>query len=181
MNKFVRSLLTEWRRLELPFKNETIVVAVSGGADSTSLVLALSELKQRKKLDLNFVIAHFNHNLRGRESENDSQFVKALAAKLEFENETDIWDVRSRGNLEQNARLARYEFLGRVAEKHDAFGILLAHTKNDQAETLLLNLIRGCGLDGLAGMPAVRETETTRPQPPNETTTPTIPQKIAAR
>ncbi len=159
MHKFTRNLLTEWRKLELPFSDETIIIAVSGGADSVSLALALHDLKTRKKLNLNFVIAHFNHNLRGIESENDAEFVKKLAEKLEFESV--IKNPKSKiqnqtGNLEQNARNARYEFLSEVAEQYQAYAILTAHTQNDQAETFLLNLIRGSGIEGLAGMKAKR-------------------------
>jgi tRNA(Ile)-lysidine synthase len=157
MQKFIRNLLTEWRKLELPFSDKTIIVAVSGGADSVSLALALHELKERKKLKLNFVIAHFNHNLRGLESEKDAKFVENLAEKLKFEFALKITNPKSKiqnqkGNLEQNARNARYEFLSEIAQKYDAYAVLTAHTRNDQAETLLLNLIRGSGLSGLSGM-----------------------------
>ena len=65
MNDFCRKLITEWRKLVLPVADETIIVAVSGGADSTALAVALHELKERKKLNLRFVAAHFNHDLRG--------------------------------------------------------------------------------------------------------------------
>jgi tRNA(Ile)-lysidine synthase len=153
--------LTEWRKLGLPFTDKTFVLAISGGADSVSLALALNELRNRKKLNLRFVLAHFNHNLRGEESFQDENFVEDLAQKLEFElvvglqnSETKI--VNQKGNLEQNARAVRYEFLNETAEKLKADGILTAHTLNDQAETFLLNLIRGSGLDGLGGMKPIR-------------------------
>jgi tRNA(Ile)-lysidine synthase len=155
MNKFVRNLLTEWRKLNLPLADEAIVVAVSGGADSVSLALALHNLRERKKLNLNFIIAHFNHNLRGIESDKDAEFVKDLAEKLNFKFQISNFKSNlknQKGNLEQNARNVRYEFLQHLAENELAFAILTAHTKNDQAETLLFNLIRGSGLDGLAGM-----------------------------
>lgn len=162
MHKFVRNLLTEWRRLELPFSDKTIIVAVSGGADSVSLALALHNLKTHQKLNLNFVIAHFNHDLRGIESQKDAEFVKDLAEKLEFKCEIQnskfkIQDLS--GNLEQNARNARYEFLAQVSEKYNSSLVLTAHTQNDQAETFLLNLIRGSGLDGLAGIKPIRPFE----------------------
>lgn len=153
--------MTKWRKLELPFSDKTIIVAVSGGADSVSLALALKELKERKKLNLNFIIAHFNHDLRGVESDKDAEFVKDLAEKLKFvceiqNSKSKIKDQK--GNLEENARNARYEFLLEIAEKYQAFAVLTAHTQNDQAETFLLNLIRGSGLDGLAGIcPARRQ------------------------
>ena len=161
MHNFVRNLLTEWRKLGLPFAVETFVVAVSGGADSVSLLLALHELRNLKKLNFRFVIAHFNHDLRGAESANDVEFVRGLTTKFNFEFACGIQNSASKiqnqnGNLEQNARLARYDFLYETAENLNASGILTAHTLNDQAETFLLNLIRGSGLDGLGGMKPVR-------------------------
>jgi tRNA(Ile)-lysidine synthase len=152
MHKFVRNLLTEWRKLDLPFEGETFVVAVSGGADSVSLAVALDDLRKRKKLNSRFVIAHFNHDLRGEESEKDADFVQDLAQKFCFELVYQKGKVSKKGNLEQNARLARYEFLTETAAILPAGGILTAHTINDQAETFLLNLIRGSGITGLAGM-----------------------------
>ncbi|MGI8640165.1 MAG: tRNA lysidine(34) synthetase TilS, partial [Pyrinomonadaceae bacterium] len=164
MHKFIRNLLTEWRKLGLPFADETFIVAVSGGADSISLLLALHELRNLKKLNLRFVIAHFNHDLRGEESKEDEKFVKKIAGKFNFELACGIQDSKFKiqnqdGNLEQNARNARYKFLTDTAENLHADGILTAHTLNDQAETFLLNLIRGSGLDGLGGMKPIRSRE----------------------
>ncbi len=157
MHNFVRNLLTEWRKLGLPFADETFVAAVSGGADSVSLLLALHELRQLRKLNLRFVIAHFNHDLRGAESAEDVEFVRGLTTKFNFEfvfkiQNSDFKLQDQPGNLEQNARIARYTFLTEIAENLHAFGILTAHTQTDQAETFLLNLIRGSGLAGLGGM-----------------------------
>lgn len=140
----------------MPFADETFVVAVSGGADSISLLLGLRELKKLKKLDLRLVAAHFNHQLRGEESEEDEQFVKNLAGEFGFELALGKKAVEREGNLEQAARTARYNFLIETAEKIKAQGVLTAHTQNDQAETFLLNLIRGSGLEGLGGMKPVR-------------------------
>lgn len=158
MHKFTRSFLTEWRKLKLPFDDETFIVAVSGGADSVSLLLAADELRQAKKLNLNFIAAHFNHDLRGDESEQDAQFVEDLAKRLEIEFVLGkAENLSATGeNLEQAARKARYKFLFEVAEKHQAFGVLTAHTLNDQAETFLMNLIRGSGSGGLGAIKAVR-------------------------
>lgn len=156
MNNFVRNLITEWRSLKLPFEDETFVVAVSGGADSLSLMLALYELRERKKLDHRFVIAHFNHDLRGIESETDEEFVKKLSAEYDFELALAKGKIISKENLEQKARIARYEFLTKTAQNLNAKGVLTAHTLNDQAETFLINLIRGSGLKGLGGMKPFR-------------------------
>ena len=153
MQKFVRNLLTEWRKLELPFADATFVAAISGGADSVSLLLALHELKKLEKLNLRFVIAHFNHNLRGEDSDADEQFVKNLASQFGYELALGKSETRfETGNLEQNARDARYEFLLETAANLDAYAVLTAHTLNDQAETFLFNLIRGSGIEGLGGI-----------------------------
>lgn len=158
MRNFPRNLLTEWRKLDLPFADKTVVVAVSGGADSVSLLLALDELRRGKKLNLRFVAAHFNHNLRGDQSDADEHFVKTLAEKYNFELATGSGATATeKGNVEQNARDARYRFLLETAETLGASFVLTAHTLNDQAETLLFNLIRGSGLDGLGGMSAKRD------------------------
>ena len=157
MHKFVRSLITEWRRLGLPFGGETIVVAVSGGADSLSLLLSLDDLRTRKKLELRIVAAHFNHKLRGHESDADEEFVRQLAIDKDIELAIGHGPIAEKGNVEQNARNARYAFLFQTAKNLNAWGVATAHTMNDQAETFLLNLIRGSGRDGLSGMPPVRE------------------------
>ncbi len=156
MNDFCRKLITEWRKLVLPFADETIIVAVSGGADSTALAVALHELKERKKLNLRFVAAHFNHDLRGEHSEKDELFVRHLTEKLNFELVLGKGKISGVGNLEQNAREKRYQFLYETAENLKASAVLTAHTMNDQAETFLMNLIRGSGIEGLGGMKPVR-------------------------
>lgn len=161
MQKFVRNLLTEWRRLNLPFSDKTIITAVSGGADSTSMASALNDLVKRKKLENNFVIAHFNHKLRGEQSDADAEFVRNLAAQLSFEFILGNAENKPKKNenIEQWARDNRYEFLLKTAEKQNSDIILTAHTINDQAETFLINLLRGSGLDGLSGMKPIRKFE----------------------
>ena len=157
VHQFVRNLITEWRRLDLPFRAATVVAAVSGGADSVSLLLALCELRDRKKLDHRLVAAHFNHGLRDGASDSDEQFVRDLATRLNIELTVGRASVLSdKGNLEQNARRARYDFLRKTAENLGALAVVTGHTINDQAETVLMNLIRGSGPDGLAGMRPVR-------------------------
>ena len=156
VHSFVRNLITEWRRLDLPFADGTIVVAVSGGADSISLLLGVDDLKRRKKLDLRVVVAHFDHRLRP-DSRSDFEFVRDLASKYKMELAHGEWHRQPGGNLEQSAREARYAFLLKTAESLQASHVLTAHTMNDQAETVLMNLIRGSGPDGLAGMHVKRE------------------------
>ncbi len=157
MHSFVRNLITEWRKLGLPVENATVVLAISGGADSLSLLLALNDLRIREKLNLRVVAAHFNHKLRGPASDADEEFVKRIASDRGLELAIGHVLIAKAGNLEQNARDARYAFLSQTAANLEAGHILTAHTMNDQAETFLLNLIRGSGIDGLSGMRPVRE------------------------
>lgn len=168
MEDFTRKFLTEWRKLELPFEGKTFIAAVSGGADSVSLLLVLNDLRERKKLTNRFVIAHFNHNLREDDSEKDAEFVKSLCVKFNFELALGNGNVSKQGNIEQNARLARYDFLRKTAENLHADAVLTAHTVNDQAETFLINLIRGSGISGLSGMKAIRSLEEKRRNGENE-------------
>jgi len=160
VHKFVRNLITDWRRLKLPFDGEKVIVAVSGGADSTALLLALADLKNRKKLEHEFVAAHFNHGLRGKESDADEEFVRQIAKNVGLEFHSESGSLKGTSNLEERARNERYRFLAKLAKQRKAALILTAHTMNDQAETILMNLIRGTGTDGLAGIRKTRPLET---------------------
>jgi tRNA(Ile)-lysidine synthase len=153
-------LLVEWRKLKLPVSGETIVVAVSGGADSTALLLAIAELKAQQRLHLNVCVAHLDHRLR-KSSAKDAKWVSELASKLGFRAVIGRSKVAEQAhangdNLEQAARQARYAFLERTAKRVSANYVLTAHTMDDQAETVLLRLMRGSGGYGLGGMEAVR-------------------------
>jgi tRNA(Ile)-lysidine synthase len=160
LTPFARSLWQEWRRLSLPATNARIVVAVSGGADSVAALLSLDELTKSKKLKIKLFVAHLDHALR-EDSKADARWVKALAKQLGYEflaRRVDVkaLAVRSGDNLEQAARRARYKFLAKVAKEKRAGVVLTAHTMDDQAETVVLNLLRGSGMDGLSGMEPTR-------------------------
>ena len=157
VSKFARSLLREWRRLQLPVSNATTIVAVSGGGDSVALLLALDELIKAKKLNLPIIVAHVDHQLRNS-SRDDAHWVKSLAERLEYEVSISRVAVkRGSDNLEQSARRARYQVLAKLAQKRRSKLVLTAHTMDDQAETVVLNLLRGSGADGLSGMEPVRQ------------------------
>jgi tRNA(Ile)-lysidine synthetase-like protein len=138
---------------------ERVVVAVSGGADSTALLLILSRLAPKFALDLR--VAHFDHMLRTREeAAAEAAFVEGLCARLGLPFEIGRQDVgararRRRESIEEAARQARLRFLGRVARSGGETAVALGHTIDDRAETVMLNVLRGSGLDGLAAMRAV--------------------------
>ena len=160
INQFPRLLLVDWRKLRLPTSGETVVVAVSGGADSTALLLAIEELKTRNKLFVDVCVAHLDHGLR-KSSSKDAKWVRELATKLGFRSVIGRSKVaenaaESSDNLEQAAREARYAFLERTAKKVSANYVLTAHTMDDQAETVLLRLMRGSAGAGLGGMESLR-------------------------
>ena len=165
LSSFARRLLTAWRGLELPLNNTTVIVAVSGGADSVALLAGLDELSNAKKLDIRLIVAHLNHKLRGPASDADARWVSKFARQLGHQFIGRSVDVkrlakRTSDNLEQAARRARYDFLRKTATSQKAKLILTAHTLDDQAETVLLNLLRGSGTDGLAGMEPIRRIKT---------------------
>lgn len=160
INQFSRLLLIEWRKLRLPTANETVVVGVSGGADSTALLLALHELRSGGKLSTNICVAHLDHKLR-KTSSQDARWVSALAAKLGYEcviGRAKVAELArsNHDNLEQAARQARYAFLERTAKRKGAHYVITAHTMDDQAETVLMRLMRGSAGAGLGGMEAMR-------------------------
>jgi len=144
----------------VPTSGEPLVVAVSGGADSSSLLISLAELSRRNKLSRSIIAAHLDHGLRGKESDADVDAARKLAEKLGVEFVVEKAKLAKRGNLEQNARNARYKFLEKIARRSRSNIIVTGHTMNDQAETLLMNLVRGSGPDGLAAMPALKAMST---------------------
>jgi len=133
-----------------------LLVAVSGGQDSVALVHLLVELKKKDWPQLQMALAHFNHKLR-KSADEDELFVRNLAEELGikvFSGRADVKDFAGRKhlNLEEAARLKRYEFLMKAARKFKADYILTAHTMTDQAETVLMKIFRGTGLEGLQGI-----------------------------
>jgi tRNA(Ile)-lysidine synthase len=144
----------------LGLRGQAVLVAVSGGVDSTALAHALCVLAEEFQLKLS--IAHVNHGLRGSESEADQEAVRALAEELgvpfgaervEPESLRRGRSSRDRLTLQEAARELRYPALRRLAAAADAERIATAHTADDQAETVLLRLLRGTGPDGLRGIP----------------------------
>lgn len=150
---------------------ERLVVAVSGGLDSMVLLDLLSQAARRRELDL--VVAHVDHGLRGAESEADRKFVEAAAAARGWRCRVEAVDVeslrrnrrnRARPSLEEAARSLRYQALRAITEELDAVRVATAHHLDDQAETVLLRILRGTSPEGLAGIaPVSRDGRVIRP------------------
>ena len=127
-----------------------LVVAVSGGQDSMALLDALHSLAEPYRLDL--TCAHFDHGIRGAESRDDAEFVRGYCSSIGLQCVVGRAEVGQRFRSEGAAREARYRFLHDVLVRVGGDAVVLGHSATDQAETVLLNLIRGTGLAGLAAM-----------------------------
>src|SRR5438132_2000156 len=148
----IRAYIQRHRLLQ---PGDRIGVAVSGGADSVALLLALRELQS--ELGIVLSVVHFNHKIRGTDADADQRFVAELARehKLEFFSGSGDAPARARQSkesLETAARELRYEFFCGLCAAGKANKIALAHTMDDQAETVLMRFLRGAGTRGLAGI-----------------------------
>lgn len=138
------------RQQDMIQPGDTVIVAVSGGADSVALLFAFYLLKE--KLDVRLEAAHFNHHLRGEESQRDEEFVKEFCDRCDIPLHLGGGEVQpNKKGLEAAARDARYGFFATLGGK-----IATAHTADDNAETILMHLVRGTGLKGLGGITPVR-------------------------
>jgi len=150
----VERVLEAIRKRQLIKAGDRVAAAVSGGADSVALLLLLLEL--RGELGIVLSVAHVNHKLRGKESDEDEEFVAALARHHDLELLVGAAPVdRERGaGIEAAARALRYAFFRELAEagRDPTRKIATAHTLDDQAETVLLRMLRGTGIRGLAGI-----------------------------
>jgi tRNA(Ile)-lysidine synthase len=154
-SELAQKLLHHLQGREWTLPGRRIGVAVSGGADSVALLLLLLEL--REQLGIVLSVAHFNHKLRGRASDTDEKFVATFAARHGlpfFVAREDVGSKakRERANLEDAARRSRYEFFERLARENHVDKVAVAHTADDQAETVLSHILRGTGLSGLGGI-----------------------------
>lgn len=152
MNKIKETI----KKYNLIQKNDLILIGVSGGPDSMALLLELVSLKL--KLGLTLHIAHFNHGLR-KGSEADAIFVKSWAKKLNIPvsiKQINPKLLQKKGSLEEIFRDARFDFFIKLAKSIKADKVALGHNLDDQAETVLMHLLRGTGLSGLSGISAKR-------------------------
>jgi len=149
----IRATVRDYIRAHRIFAPGPVLAAVSGGADSTALLLILADLAE--ELGLVIHVAHFDHRTRPKQSAEDADFVAKLANRVGAPIRVGRADKPTK--TEDAARIARYGFLRRAAAEIGAAAIATGHTRDDQAETVLLHLARGSGLAGLAAMRPVRE------------------------
>jgi tRNA(Ile)-lysidine synthase len=159
MMKLIAKVRMTIERYQMLRGGEKVIIGVSGGPDSICLLHVLLDLKSEYRIEL--VIAHINHSLRGGESLRDEAFIKNIAQEVNLpclitRLDPDEYQKIRGISLQEKARQLRYSFLNEVLEKEHGDKIALGHNADDQAETLLLWLIRGTGTRGLSGIPPVR-------------------------
>ena len=155
---FIAKLIKTIKTHRLFDAHDKVLIAVSGGIDSIALLHALIHFP--KPLRPRIEVAHYNHKLRGAESDEDARFVKKICREWKVphhEARAPRW--KDKANLQERARSLRYLFLKRISLKRRIKKILTAHHADDQAETFLLHWIQGAGLKGLAGIPLARDFE----------------------
>lgn len=141
--------------------HDAIIVGVSGGPDSVALIKTLYSINSGKNLHLHLFVAHLDHQLRGKFSDEDAQFVQNLSKELSLPfifKGVDIKKISAQMNrsIEETARLERYTFFMESSRKYNASVVAVGHTADDNTETLLHRIIRGTGLRGLGGIPMKR-------------------------
>ncbi len=162
----LKKFLTIIQKNQLIEKGNKIVVGVSGGPDSICLLHLLWRI--RKNFNLNLYSVHLNHQFRGKEAEEDALYVKKICEKLEIPVFVYTKDVaqysKEKGiSFEEGGREIRYRLFGEVMSKKGADKIAIAQNQDDQAETVLMRLIRGSGMEGLSAMDYIREGKIIRP------------------
>lgn len=150
------------RRHSLIAQGDRVLVAVSGGPDSVALLAVLAEVAPAWRVTV--LAGHVNHGLRGAESDEDAEFVQGVCERLGVACAVERAPLgKGAGSLQQRARERRYAALEHIADGLGAAKIALGHTADDQAETLLMWMLRGAGMGGLAGIPPARDRRFIRP------------------
>ena len=154
-----RQVAAALRRAGYSGNGSTLVIGVSGGADSSTLLYSLHRLSETCRINLH--VAHLNHDFRGEEADEDARFVESLARELKLPVSVEKRDPIAYqqehriSSFEQGAREMRYAFMAAVAQRVGAVAVAVGHTADDLAETVLLHILRGAGLPGLRGMTEV--------------------------
>ena len=156
------------KKYNLIENGDKIVVGVSGGPDSICLINILNSIRQEEKVKFELVVCHINHMIRGEEAMADEEFVKLYCEKQGisfFTKHAKILEIAKEQKIgtEDAGRRIRYEFFEETLKNTNSNKIATAHTKNDNAETVLMNLLRGSGVSGLKGIKPIRENKFIKP------------------
>ena len=157
VNKVIETI----KKYHLIETNDKLVLGVSGGPDSISMLDILFKIKQNKQIQFDFVVAHVNHMIR-EEAGEDEQYVKNYCMKNDIKFYSKSIDVQKIANTnkigtEEAGRNARYAFFDQILQEIGGNKIAIAHNKNDKVETIIMNELRGCGISGLKGIEPKRE------------------------
>ena len=144
------------KKYKLIENGDKIILAVSGGPDSVSMLDILYKIQQNKKIDFKIVVAHVNHMIR-REATDDANYVQKICKERNIEFYLKSIDVKKIANnnkigTEEAGRKERYKFFDELAKKTNANKIAIAHNKNDNVETVFMHILRGTGINGLKGI-----------------------------
>lgn len=162
-----KKVLKTIRKYELLENGNTIVIGVSGGPDSMALLSVFQKLKEMKQVECEIIVAHVNHGLR-KEAEEETRYVENYCKEHEIQyfvkkEKVEELAKRQRVGTEEAGRNLRYSFFEEVAKRVKADRIATAHNANDNAETMLMNILRGTGTSGLKGIEIKRENRYIRP------------------
>ena len=156
-------VLNTIKKYNLIESGDKIILAVSGGPDSISMLDILNNIKNDKNIDINFeiIVAHVNHMIR-KEASEDEEYVRKFCEKREIEFYSKSIDVQKMANnnkigTEEAGRKARYEFFDEILKKTNSNKIAIAHNRNDSVETVIMHILRGSGISGLKGIEPRRE------------------------
>ena len=162
-------VLNTIKKFNLIENGDKIILGVSGGPDSISMLNILNNIRNDKKLQLKFdiIVAHVNHNIR-KEAIDDQKFVENFCKKINipfYVKSIDIPQISKNQKIgeEEAGRNARYQFFDEILEKEHANKIAIAHNKNDKIETIIMNIFRGSGIAGLRGIEPIKNNKYIRP------------------
>ena len=160
MNNFELKVLETIKHHNMLTEGDSVLVGLSGGADSCTLLYVLKSLQETFGIEL--YCAHLNHGIRGEEAQRDMEFSQKFSSQLNVPIICETRDVPKHAkdnklSEETAARNLRYDFFKCVSEKFHCNKIAVAHNKNDRAETILMNIIRGCGSNGFRGIKPVNK------------------------
>lgn len=155
------------KKYNLIQENDKIILAISGGPDSIAMLHVINEIQKESKTKFELIVAHVNHMIR-EEAGEDEEYVKQFCEKLQipfYSKHIEVLQIakESKQGVEETGRYERYKFFDELMKKTGANKIAIAHNKNDNAETMIMHVLRGSGISGLKGLEPIKENKYIRP------------------